>query len=310
MRKRTVSLLLLSCLLLMGAGASVGQAETPQSGVASGYVGADTCKDCHEAPYASYLKTMHAKKNIAGSPASGKGCEACHGAGAAHVDKGGGRGTGMHPFGKAEEARDKAARCLACHDDSARLALWQSSRHSAAGISCDNCHGGHSTQPKGLKKPQRDLCFDCHRDIASQVNRQSHHPIKEGKVSCSDCHDPHGSFGQKMIKADSVNELCYTCHAEKRGPYMFEHPPVQEDCLACHTAHGSNHNKLLTQKTPNLCQGCHIGTHPHYRGPFTAATGFAATNPSDKGVARACLNCHAAIHGSNGPGERGQKLAK
>ncbi len=76
----------------------------------------------------------------------------------------------------------------------------------------------------------------------------------EGRITCSDCHNPHGSMGPSQIKADSVNQLCYKCHAEKRGPYMFEHPPVDENCTACHKPHGSVHEWLLVEKVPNLCQ--------------------------------------------------------
>lgn len=317
MQKKNVSLLLISGLLLLGVGTSVSNAETPTAGAASGHVGAETCKGCHEALYESYAKNMHSKKNIPGAPGSGKECESCHGAGAGHVEKGGGRGTGMGNFGKNEEAKDKAARCLACHGESERLALWESSKHNSEGISCDSCHSGHSNLPKSLKKPQSELCVTCHRDIGSQINKQSHHPIKEGKVTCSDCHDPHGSLNPKNLKADSVNELCYKCHAEKRGPFLHEHPPVAEDCLTCHVAHGSNHNKLLNQKTPMLCQSCHIGTSGHFGAPFTAAKGFGANTPASptnytsvRAIGRACLNCHAAIHGSNGPGRYGKQFAK
>ena len=66
-----------------------------------------------------------------------------------------------------------------------------------------------------------------------------------------------------MIKADWVNELCLQCHTEKRGPFLWEHAPVRENCLNCHNPHGSNHDKLLVAKQPYLCQRCHMNTrHP------------------------------------------------
>ena len=93
--------------------------------------------------------------------------------------------------------------------------------------------------------------------------KPSHHPILEGKVKCSDCHNPHGALTPAMVKHESVNQQCFSCHADKRGPYMFGHPPVEENCLTCHTPHGSSHNKLLNEKVPNLCQDCHVqGRHP------------------------------------------------
>ncbi|HWH69351.1 MAG TPA: cytochrome c3 family protein, partial [Candidatus Sulfotelmatobacter sp.] len=143
----------------------------------------------------------------------------------------------------------------------------------------------------------------------SQANRQSHHPIREGKVSCTDCHDPHGGFGAKMIKADNVNELCFKCHADKRGPYMWEHPPVEENCMTCHTAHGSNHTKLLVRKGPNLCQSCHDWTQ-HPGGAYTASGNFTNGAPAKQLVARNCLNCHNNVHGSNGPATRGLRFVR
>ena len=82
-------------------------------------------------------------------------------------------------------------------------------------------------------------------------------PLLEGKLSCTDCHNPHGSTTSPLLKADSVNEVCYSCHAEKRGPFLFEHSPVRESCLNCHSPHGSDFEALLNVPRPMLCQQCH-----------------------------------------------------
>ena len=63
-----------------------------------------------------------------------------------------------------------------------------------------------------------------------------------------------------MVK-DTVNETCYTCHAEKRGPFLWEHSPVVDDCTNCHTPHGSTKPALLKARVPWLCQECHSGDH-------------------------------------------------
>jgi DmsE family decaheme c-type cytochrome len=108
-----------------------------------------------------------------------------------------------------------------------------------------------------------------------------------------------------MIKANTVNELCYKCHADKRGPFMWPHPPVEENCLSCHTAHGSNISKLLVSRVPLLCQACHNDAgHPGTI--YTSFETFQGRNPSNKMFARACLNCHSTIHGSNAPSTRGR----
>jgi DmsE family decaheme c-type cytochrome len=117
-----------------------------------------------------------------------------------------------------------------------------------------------------------------------------------------------------MVKAETVNQQCYSCHADKRGPFMFEHPPVEENCLSCHNPHGSSHARLLNEKTPNLCQDCHDWSrHPGtFYGGGHGFTLNGAPNPgvSTRFIARNCLNCHNAIHGTNAPANRGLFLIR
>lgn len=287
---------LLFVLLLKGN--SIGNAIGDTS-----YVGSETCKGCHEPYFLGFQKSVHGKKAIPNSPGNRDGCESCHGPGAQHVEKGGGKGVGLLVFGRKTDARAKDSKCLACHEVSKDMPFWDLSRHKTMGVSCVDCHSIHSAGAKKnmLKVAEPDLCFGCHKRVRAQTNKQSHHPIREGRMKCNDCHNPHGSFDIKMmIKADSVNELCYKCHAEKRGPFAFEHPPVPENCLICHQAHGSNHSYLLDKKTPQLCQSCHnVAFHQTY--PFNKQDTFRGTAPFFKAglVARSCRNCHTNIHGSN-----------
>jgi DmsE family decaheme c-type cytochrome len=267
------------------------------------YVGSETCKGCHEEAFNSYAKSIHAKKAISGSPANTEGCESCHGPGAQHAEKGGGKGVAIIAFGKKTDAREKSAKCLGCHGETKNLAFWDMSKHKSADVSCDNCHSMHMEGNKKnmLKAKDPEACFECHKNIRAQTNKQSHHPVREGKVKCDDCHNPHGSFDVKaMIKADSVNDLCYKCHAEKRGPYAFEHPPVSENCLTCHEIHGSNHGKLLVRKVPYLCSSCHsTDNHPTRAYNNLHRFGGPATEAKNRFFARSCLNCHGNIHGSS-----------
>jgi DmsE family decaheme c-type cytochrome len=293
-------------LLLFTAALSVGDEKAPAE--KKGFVGAETCKGCHETQYDSYAKSVHSKKSVKG-PESQDACETCHGPGAKHVEKGGGRGVDIFDFRKDVDVKARNAKCLACHGETRQIVNWNMSKHSSQDVACNDCHSPHVSKAKLLKADQPILCFECHKDIRAQSSKQSHHPVREGLIKCTDCHDVHGSFGNKQLKADSINELCYKCHADKRGPFMFEHPPVEENCLNCHTPHGSNHPKLLVSKPPQLCQSCHdAGRHPG--NPYTQNSIFNGLSPSNKMYSRACLNCHSNIHGSNASGIYGQTYTR
>jgi len=289
-----LSVLSVFALILIAQNSAKGDSE---------FVGSEACKDCHEAYYNKFAKSIHGKKAVPGNPANRDGCESCHGPGAQHVEKGGGKGVAIFAFSRETDPNGRDSKCLACHGEARDLPFWNLSRHQSAQIACDNCHSIHSSvQGKdSLKAQEPDLCFGCHKNIRAQTNKQSHHPIREGKIRCSSCHNPMGTSNIKaMIKADSVNELCYKCHAEKRGPYAFEHPPVPENCLLCHEIHGSNHSRLLTRKVPLLCSSCHnTGGHPS--SPYTNLHSFPgpATSNRNRFFGRSCLNCHGNIHGSS-----------
>ena len=220
-------------------------------------------------------------------------------------------------------AEQKSAVCLNCHASSRHLTFWESGKHSKNDVSCNNCHSIHDTpvdkNRKLLKKNEAtaapfrttvrqleyETCTSCHKQVRAQIGKPSHHPIIEGKVACSDCHNPHGALSPAMVKNESVNELCYSCHTDKRGPHLFEHPPVEENCLACHNSHGSIHNKLLNEKVPNLCQDCHDWSR-HPGTPYGGNQGFPPGLGNTRFLARACVNCHQMVHGSNAPAQKGQ----
>ena len=265
------------------------------------YVGTKTCRLCHEPQTKSLSRSLHWKQGIKNSPLADKGCETCHGPGSTHVRAGGGAVKDLITFTRHERPEDKSRVCLNCHENSPSISAWDSSLHKKNDVSCEDCHTIHTNSRLNLKKPQPGMCTSCHKEQRSQLTRQSHHPIAEGKVKCTDCHSTHGGFGRHMLIADSVPDLCYTCHAEKKGPYAFEHPPVVENCSTCHQSHGSNHNGLLTSKVPQLCQGCHNIGAGHTSRAYTKQHGFLgeATANKNKYFARGCLNCHGNVHGSN-----------
>ncbi|HLA35620.1 MAG TPA: DmsE family decaheme c-type cytochrome, partial [Rhodocyclaceae bacterium] len=121
--------------------------------------------------------------------------------------------------------------CLTCHGKDSPRSHWVGSAHQTRDVSCNACHQVHAAKDKVRDKlTQPAVCFACHKEQRAQASKPSHHPILEGKVACSDCHNSHGSVGPKLMKHDSTNETCYSCHMEKRGPFVQNHEPVNDDC--------------------------------------------------------------------------------
>jgi DmsE family decaheme c-type cytochrome len=258
---------------------------------------AEDCKACHDVTVGQLEKTRHATIEHS--------CQACHAGVPEHVGpilEGKEPGPAPTQFAQAKGA-DVNATCLECHEKQ-NHPTWAGSAHDRRGVSCTDCHSVHSfKRDKGqLKTAQEpDTCYSCHASIRAQSLRTSHHPVREGLMTCSSCHNPHDGSKPKLIKAEVNNELCLQCHTEKRGPFFWEHAPVRENCLNCHNPHGSNHDKLLVAQQPWLCQRCHLNTrHPGTLYSNVNSAG-AVAGASNRATEHACKNCHQSVHGGNAP---------
>jgi DmsE family decaheme c-type cytochrome len=204
-------------------------------------------------------------------------------------------------------ADDKNHICLTCHAGGSKRTHWEGSTHQARGNSCTSCHTMHAKDKVLTKITQPEVCFTCHKQQRVDANRTFRHPILEGKVVCSDCHNPHGSIGRALMKRDSVVETCYQCHAEKRGPFVHQHDPVTEDCAICHNPHGTTADSMLKVRPPFLCHSCHSphgGLVPSLRGQSPNPVPPAGITGKQQVLltqGRSCLNCHTQIHGGNNP---------
>lgn len=221
--------------------------------------------------------------------------------------------------------------CLQCHTGSPTMA-WHTSFHFRAGVACADCHNAHPdsrvpqligiTHTRLNRPPRRAMsvnqpatCYKCHPKVYAESNMPSHHPIREGKLVCSDCHESHGQ-GHGSLKAETLNQLCFECHAEKQGPFVWEHAPVTESCAHCHAPHGAVANNLLHQPTTFLCLRCHTGHSTHGASPqcnrchlingnFTLVGGgprdptIPTTPTSRQALFTDCTQCHSQIHGSD-----------
>jgi DmsE family decaheme c-type cytochrome len=296
------------------------------------------CTDCHD-PHSQTGPPMHVDEP--------QTCYRCHGdkhdlEQIAHPHQVGGpngfKCTTCHdPHGRIRKT-DRKDSCLQCHDGSPTMA-WHSSTHELYDVACTDCHNPHpkADVPKvvainhtSVRRPPRlpmsvdepDACYKCHQKIYGLTALPSRHPIQEGKMVCSSCHDAHGQT-KGNLKADTINDVCYECHAEKEGPFAYEHPPVTENCAHCHEPHGAVANNLLRQPTTFLCLRCHAGHSTHNAsnqclrchfvddgmgGVDTTNVGGGPADPnipttptSRQALFTDCTQCHGQVHGSDLP---------
>jgi predicted CXXCH cytochrome family protein len=296
----------------------------------AGYVGEDRCRSCHKAEATEFHKTPHAKLSDARSSQS-MNCETCHGAGqahadaeeAAHGDDAKTAAANLLIFSFHGTVGANTAPCLTCHSSARGQQAFEHSQHAGAGVACQSCHATHMVEAVRpttagmprlaqagifavpqlpaesrwlreslLKDSQPALCYTCHASERAQFSQPFHHRVPEGSMKCTDCHSVHGSENRASLSTPAW-ETCTRCHADKHGPFLFEHAAVKvEGCAVCHAPHGASSRFLLARRESRLlCLQCHGGAHagqtvvPHSR------LGF-----QERGD---CTRCHAAIHGSN-----------
>ena len=181
-------------------------------------------------------------------------------------------------------------------------------------IGCESCHGPGSKHVEAgggagtIINPDKspDACFQCHLDMKAQFSLPYSHPVLSGKMTCTECHDPHkGSAhrggGTQLARA---NDTCTECHTQQRGPFVFEHEATREGCVTCHNPHGSTNQKMLTERNATLCLKCHFQDQSF--GQATTATSI-RIGGSAHGTAGSRLSegtcwtagCHEHVHGSN-----------
>lgn len=253
------------------------------------------CAVCHEDVVKAFGKNPHetlalAPRNLVNP------CESCHGPGREHIESGG-EPSKIIAF-KGERAEFFNKQCLNCHRDNRHVNAFLESRHAREGLDCTSCHKIHFaavTTPL-LKERTNGLCMSCHDLQRTQFSKPFHHPVREEGMTCADCHNPHSGIDHNMVKTSfSGEEVCYRCHSEIQGPYVFEHEAIMiRGCTGCHQPHGSNNTRMLVRSTVSaLCLECHSRSQ----------NVLTAQPPSfhnlNSPIFQNCTTCHVMIHGSN-----------
>ena len=315
----------MSTALSTAFGVSVGSDLTSSTDAAAaptpgpGYVGSEACQACHEDQFKVFAGTKHGKLGeVASWKGKVQGCESCHGPGAKHLEDATVPGS-IISF-KNKTAKEVSETCLTCHAGKETHNNYRRGEHWRNDVGCTDCHSPHGAPLKNshadsqteigatslqnpgvatvkiLKMSEPQLCLSCHTEVRSQFVKPFHHKVLEGTMKCTDCHNPHGGFEAKQTRlAVGADIGCVKCHANKQGPFAFEHAPLKtEGCSACHSPHGSSNPKMLNRSSVRqLCLECH-----------SAITDQAAPDaPSFHNQANVryvnCTICHTAIHGSN-----------
>lgn len=285
------------------------------------YVGSETCAGCHAENAASFERSGHATFSNNPKAANGhRGCESCHGPGKTHIEHvSDGDATKFIFRPSSAKPAEVSSACLRCHSDVMTSNHWKRTEHARGNVSCLSCHYIHKDSEqdrpavraqkaartikspiyvaaretnKLLRDSEANMCGACHQREAGEFRKSFHHPVPEGRVVCSDCHQLHPSrAGIKNAAGQTASntgrQMCVKCHADKAGPFVYQHDPVAGDsgdgCTECHKPHGSTNPKLLSTLSRSLCNQCHTEkAATHYPGQTCWAGG-----------------CHAALHGSN-----------
>ena len=196
------------------------------------YAGTEICQTCHQKVYDQLAKTAMGTLFLKHPRNAGEklGCESCHGSGTEHAGSGGKVFTGLIRYSKGSTTPVSVSNdaCLKCHQKRQRL-FWSGSVHANKCLACTDCHVAH-TGPGATKQYQlanltvADTCNTCHKEQVRAENKFSHHPMREGKMNCDSCHNPHGTTSPKLLKAIGGKELCFNCHAQYPGSVRFSAP--------------------------------------------------------------------------------------
>ena len=261
----------------------------------------DRCFVCHADVIDEERRFVAPELHVDGVTEVGSAaCTLCHGSAgnpAPPLDTSGradptGIGVGAHRAHLEGGASGRPLGCVECHDvpNDAEVASHVGSLPAEVRLS--GVAEAFGREPAWDRATRSCTASWCHGPGA---NGRAESPswVVPGVLECTSCHDPHAPATRSLL-GGFKQQPCATCHADKSGPFVFEHGASRtEGCTACHSPHGSPNRHLLAhQRVGELCLTCHAAV-PQFHAGFNPAT------PPRFGLDTQCTSCHSAIHGSN-----------
>jgi cytochrome c553 len=197
-------------------------------------------------------------------------------------------------------ALDQGADCVQCHISVTPKIVtdWKASKHSAAGISCDACHGSDHTTATDVAKakiPTPDTCAMCHETQVAQFKKGKHSMGWAAMEAMPTIH------WQPMALTEGMKG-CGACH--KLGIKSTEQiAGLQKEgsrygiasCDGCHTRHTFS---IEEARSPQACETCHMGfDHPQWEMYSSSKHGVRnelkqLKVQSEASAAPTCQTCH------------------
>ncbi len=207
-------------------------------------------------------------------------CELCHDAGGAHVN--------YWRFPSAGADSNQPDPIV----NPAKLSITRSNQV------CGQCHA-EGTMVKPGFRPGDNLFF--FYDLAGLDDAKHLYPdgraselihnllpnmtTRCGPISCSKCHDPHGSGRPgDTHRAVGDNKMCTQCHEDVKEHSHHKPDSAGRSCVACHMprlliegGHGRVYDHTISIPsaattrqwgTPNACRNCHMVEFPDWETPF------------------------------------------
>ena len=211
-----------------------------------------------------------------------------------------------------QSTENKKCGSSGCHED----IVNQTFIHSPIEDDCLTCHEfNNKKHPENRGKEftliyrSPDLCYTCH-DAKNEM-KYVHSPVDEGE--CLDCHSPHGSSQEFLLKSNDDGSICFECHdLDVENNHIQHGPVISNQCNTCHDAHQSDNSALLKKAPPELCFYCHDHKKQQLSFPYVHAAfeddcitchlphNAPVTYLLTAEVPELCFSCHEEVKGELG----------